>query len=125
MVGVYVLMMNDTPMDHPDLEPIWRAADELGLAVIYHSNYSGPPHYPGCNDLWGNAFLGGPRPTPGAPCGQSGPSSAAAPWTGTNRCGSASWKAAAAGCRSGAGGLMTKWRMSAGFPSSNARSASI
>ena len=58
MVGVYVLMMNDTPMDHPDLEPVWRAADELGLAVIYHSNYSGPPHYPGCNDLWGNAFLG-------------------------------------------------------------------
>ena len=57
-VGVYVQMMNDTPMDHPDMEPIWRVADELGLAVIYHSNYAGPPYFPGCNDLWGNAFLG-------------------------------------------------------------------
>jgi predicted TIM-barrel fold metal-dependent hydrolase len=58
MVGVYVLMMNDTPMDHPDLEPVWQACDEMGLAVIYHSSYAGPPHFPGCNDLWGNALLG-------------------------------------------------------------------
>jgi predicted TIM-barrel fold metal-dependent hydrolase len=57
MVGIYVLMMNDTPMDHPDLEPVWQACDELGLAVIYHSSYAGPPHYPACNDLWGNALL--------------------------------------------------------------------
>jgi len=57
-VGVYVQMMNDTPMDHPDMEPIWQAAEELGLAVIYHSNYAGPPYFPGCNDVWGNALLG-------------------------------------------------------------------
>jgi len=57
-VGVYVQMMNHTPMDHPDMEPIWQAVDELGLAVIFHSNYAGPPYFPGCNDLWGNAFLG-------------------------------------------------------------------
>lgn len=57
MVGIYVLMMNDTPMDHPDLEPVWRAVDELGLVVVYHSSYAGPPHYPACNDLWGNALL--------------------------------------------------------------------
>lgn len=57
-VGVYVQMMNDTPMDHPKMEPIWKACDELGLAVIYHSNYAGPPHFPGCYDLWDNAFLG-------------------------------------------------------------------
>ena len=57
-VGVYVQMMNDTPMDHPKMEPIWKAVDDHGLAVIYHSNYAGPPHFPGCNDLWGNAFLG-------------------------------------------------------------------
>jgi predicted TIM-barrel fold metal-dependent hydrolase len=58
MVGVYVQMKNDTPMDHPDLEPVWKVVDDLGLVVIYHSNYAGPPYFPGCNDLWGNAFLG-------------------------------------------------------------------
>ena len=57
-VGVYVQMMNDTPMDHPKMEPIWKACDDFGLAVIYHSNYAGPPHFPGCHDLWDNAFLG-------------------------------------------------------------------
>jgi len=57
-VGVYVQMRNDTPMDHPDMEPIWKAVDDHGLVVIYHSNYAGPPYFPGCNDLWGNAFLG-------------------------------------------------------------------
>jgi predicted TIM-barrel fold metal-dependent hydrolase len=57
-VGIYVQMMNDTPMDHPDMEPVWRAVDEEGLVVIYHSNYAGPPYFPGCNDLWGSAFLG-------------------------------------------------------------------
>lgn len=57
-VGVYVQMKNDTPMDHPDMEPVWKAVDDLGLVVIYHSNYAGPPYFPGCNDLWGNALLG-------------------------------------------------------------------
>jgi predicted TIM-barrel fold metal-dependent hydrolase len=57
MVGVYPIMYNDTPMDHPDLEPIWRAVDELGLAVIHHSHYGGPPHFPGYFDLWDNVFL--------------------------------------------------------------------
>jgi predicted TIM-barrel fold metal-dependent hydrolase len=57
-VGIYVQMMNDTPMDHPDMEPIWKAVDDHNLVVIYHSNYAGPPYFPGCNDLWGNAFLG-------------------------------------------------------------------
>jgi predicted TIM-barrel fold metal-dependent hydrolase len=57
-VGVYVQMRNDTPMDHPDMEPVWKAVDDLGLVVIHHSNYVSPPYFPGCLDLWGNAFLG-------------------------------------------------------------------
>lgn len=57
-VGVYVQMTNETPMDHPDMEPVWKAVDDRGLVVIYHSNYAGPPYFPGCNDLWGSAFIG-------------------------------------------------------------------
>ncbi len=57
-VGVYVQMKNDTPMDHPEMEPIWKAVDDLGLVVIHHSNYMSPPYFPGYQDLWGNGFLG-------------------------------------------------------------------
>ena len=57
-VGVYVQMRNNTPMDHPDMEPIWKAVDDLGLVVIHHSNYVSPPYFPGCYDMWDNAFLG-------------------------------------------------------------------
>jgi len=56
--GVYPNMENETPLDHPDMEPIWAATDELGLAVIHHSHYNGPPYFPGYLDLWDNAFLG-------------------------------------------------------------------
>src|SRR5581483_354708 len=57
-VGVYPNMANDTPLDHPDMEPIWQVADELGLAIIHHSHYSGPPWFPGYLDLWNSPFLG-------------------------------------------------------------------
>ena len=57
-VGVYPNMENGTPLDHPDMEPIWEAVDELGLAVIHHSHYNGPPYFPGYLDIWDNAFLG-------------------------------------------------------------------
>ena len=57
-VGVYPNMANDTPLDHPDMEPVWRAADETGLAIVHHSHYSGPPWFPGYLDLWNSPFLG-------------------------------------------------------------------
>ena len=57
MVGVLPQSRNDIPLDHPDLDPIWKAVDELGLAVVYHSHYAGPPYFPGYLDLWNNAFL--------------------------------------------------------------------
>lgn len=57
MVGVYPHMGNDEPLDHPDMEPIWKAIDEQGLAVVHHSHIGGPPHFPGHLDLWDNIFL--------------------------------------------------------------------
>jgi uncharacterized protein len=43
------------PIDHPDMDPIWKAADEEGLVVVHHSFATG---YPGYRDLWQNPFLG-------------------------------------------------------------------
>ena len=37
-VGVIPALGPDMPLDHPDLEPIWRAAEEHDLAIVHHSN---------------------------------------------------------------------------------------
>ncbi len=54
-VGVQPYMPLDFPVDHPSLDPIWKAADEAGLCVVHHSFATG---YPGYRDLWSNPFLG-------------------------------------------------------------------
>jgi predicted TIM-barrel fold metal-dependent hydrolase len=54
-VAVHPKLPIDYPLDHPDLEPIWAAAQEYDLAVIHHSLSTG---YPGYRDMWANPFLG-------------------------------------------------------------------
>ena len=53
--GVYPHLDEGVPIDHPDLEPIWAAANEAGLCVAHHSFTEG---YPGYRDLWDNPFIG-------------------------------------------------------------------
>lgn len=55
VVAVHPKLPIDYPLDHPDLHPIWAAAQEHGLSVIHHSLSSG---YPGYRDMWSNPFLG-------------------------------------------------------------------
>jgi predicted TIM-barrel fold metal-dependent hydrolase len=57
-VAVKPLLPRDIPADHPDLEPIWRAAEEHGLPIAHHSSTWNPPYYPGYRDVWDNIFLG-------------------------------------------------------------------
>jgi uncharacterized protein len=54
-VGVQPYMPLDYPMDHPDNDPIFRAAEEENLAIVHHSFATG---YPGYRDLWNNPFIG-------------------------------------------------------------------
>jgi predicted TIM-barrel fold metal-dependent hydrolase len=54
-VAVHLSLPIDHPLDHPDLNPIWAAAQDENLAVIHHSSAAG---YPGYRDLWQNPFLG-------------------------------------------------------------------
>jgi uncharacterized protein len=44
------------PLDHPDVEPIWSAAEDENLTVAHHSFVAG--EWPGYRDLWDNPFLG-------------------------------------------------------------------
>jgi predicted TIM-barrel fold metal-dependent hydrolase len=57
-VAVIPLLGKDMPVDHPDLEPIWQAAQEYDLAVVHHSNTWNPPYFPAYQDVWDNIFLG-------------------------------------------------------------------
>ena len=57
-VAVMPLLGKDRPADHPDLEPIWKAAAEHDLPVVFHSFTWTSPYFPGYQDLWDNIFLG-------------------------------------------------------------------
>jgi predicted TIM-barrel fold metal-dependent hydrolase len=57
-VAVKPLLPPDMPVDHPDLEPIWRAAADHDLPIAHHSSTWNPPYYPAYQDLWDNIFLG-------------------------------------------------------------------
>jgi predicted TIM-barrel fold metal-dependent hydrolase len=57
-VAVMPLLAENIPVDHPDLEPIWQAAQEHDLPVVHHSLTWNPPYFPGYRDLWDNIFLG-------------------------------------------------------------------
>jgi uncharacterized protein len=57
-VAVKPLLPPDIPADHPDLEPIWRAAQDHDLPIAHHSSTWNPPYYPGYRDVWDNIFLG-------------------------------------------------------------------
>ena len=56
-VAVMPLLGNERPVDHPELEPIWQAAEEYDLAIVNHSYFASPPYFPGYQDMWDNAFL--------------------------------------------------------------------
>src|SRR5439155_1669349 len=45
--GVLVYAPFGVPLDHPDLEPIYAAAAELGLAIVLHTFTVMPPYVPG------------------------------------------------------------------------------
>jgi predicted TIM-barrel fold metal-dependent hydrolase len=46
-----------TPLDHPDLEPVWAAAQEYDLSITLHTFTVMPPYAPGGLDTWDNLFL--------------------------------------------------------------------
>ncbi|MEQ1883194.1 MAG: amidohydrolase family protein, partial [Burkholderiales bacterium] len=55
--GVLVYTPAGFPLDHPALEPIWKATAEHDLAVTLHTFTSMPPYAPGGLDTWENLFI--------------------------------------------------------------------
>ena len=55
--AVWPTLPLDLPIDDPELEPIWQAAEETGLPIMYHGFTVEPPYYPGYRDIWNNAAM--------------------------------------------------------------------
>lgn len=56
--AVWPSMPEGLPVDDPDLDPIWAAANEANLPIMYHAFTVEPPYFPGYRDLWDNAAVG-------------------------------------------------------------------
>jgi predicted TIM-barrel fold metal-dependent hydrolase len=55
--GVLVYAPVGTPLDHPDIEPVWAAAADHDLSVTLHTFTVMPPYAPGGQDNWENLWL--------------------------------------------------------------------
>jgi uncharacterized protein len=56
-LAVFVYAPYQFPLDHPDLEPIWKAAADHNLAIALHTFTVMPPYAPGGLDSWDNLWL--------------------------------------------------------------------
>ena len=55
--GLMVYAPAGTPLDHPDLEPLYAAAAKFDLALVLHTFTVMPPYAPGGEDTWDNLWL--------------------------------------------------------------------
>ena len=57
VAAVWPLLPEGLPVDDPDLEPIWAAADEANLPIMYHGFTIETPYFPGYRDIWENPAM--------------------------------------------------------------------
>src|SRR5262249_6932944 len=55
--GLFVYAPYGKPLDHPDFEAYWAAAEEHDLGVVLHTFTAMPPYAPGGLDTWDNLWL--------------------------------------------------------------------
>jgi predicted TIM-barrel fold metal-dependent hydrolase len=58
VAAVWPLLPEGLPVDDPDLEPIWEAANEADLPIMYHGFTIETPYFPGYRDIWDNPAMG-------------------------------------------------------------------
>lgn len=57
VAAVTVVLPEGTPIDDPELDPIWRAMDDADLPILHHSFFYEPPFFPGYRDVWGHVAV--------------------------------------------------------------------
>ena len=58
VAAIWPLLPEGLPLDDPDLEPIWAAANTADLPVMYHGFTIETPYFPGYRDVWDNPAMG-------------------------------------------------------------------
>jgi predicted TIM-barrel fold metal-dependent hydrolase len=58
VAAVWPLLPEGMPIDDPDLDPIWSAANEASLPIMYHGFTIETPYFPGYRDVWDNPAMG-------------------------------------------------------------------
>jgi predicted TIM-barrel fold metal-dependent hydrolase len=58
VAAVWPLLPEGMPIDDPDLEPIWAAAEAADLPIMYHAFTIETPYFPGYRDIWDNPAMG-------------------------------------------------------------------
>ena len=58
VAAIWPLLPEGLPIDDPDLEPIWAAANAADLPVMYHGFTIETPYFPGYRDVWDNPAMG-------------------------------------------------------------------
>jgi len=57
VAAVWPLLPEGLPIDDPDLEPIWAAANDADLPIMYHGFTIETPYFPGYRDVWENPAM--------------------------------------------------------------------
>src|SRR2546428_13560461 len=57
VAAVWPLLREGLPIDDPDLEPIWAAANDADLPIMYHGFTIETPYFPGYRDVWENPAM--------------------------------------------------------------------
>ena len=57
VAAVWPLLPEGLPVDDPDLEPIWAAANGADLPIMYHGFTIETPYFPGYRDVWENPAM--------------------------------------------------------------------
>jgi predicted TIM-barrel fold metal-dependent hydrolase len=58
VAAIWPLVPEGIPVDDPDLDPIWAAANEAHLPIMYHGFTIETPYFPGYRDIWDNPAMG-------------------------------------------------------------------
>ena len=56
-LAIFVYAPYQFPLDHPSLEPVWKAAADYDLSVALHTFTVMPPYAPGGLESWDNLWL--------------------------------------------------------------------
>lgn len=57
VTSVSIVLPEGTPIDAPELAPVFSAMGDYDLPLLHHSFFYEPPYFPGYRDIWGSVVI--------------------------------------------------------------------